>query len=161
MADSNIAIAKLLKVEGGLLKDADGVTKFGICSKYATGVDVEHLTSEQAEDWYYNNFWLKMRLFLIDDQAVAEQLLDAGVNCGRGTAVRIVQRAYNLLYPAHPLVVDGVMGPFTAMALNDIKPAHKPGLMNAIRHQRVQYYLETLAAHPEKERYRIGWMNRI
>jgi lysozyme family protein len=161
MADSTVAIFKLLEAEGGLLRDGDGITKWGICSRFNPGVDVEHMTAVQAANWYFKNRWLAMRLFRVDDQQIAEQLLDAGTHCGMAAAIRIVQRAYNNLYPAHPLAVDGVIGPKTAAAFNAIPGGHKPAFLNVIRHQRVRYYLDTLRVHPEKEKNRVGWMNRI
>jgi lysozyme family protein len=159
MADSKTAIEKLLKKEGGLLRDEDGVTNFGICSRFNPGIDVEHLTREQAAKWYEEHFWKPMGLALITDQEIADQLLDTGVNCGAETAVRLAQRAYNDLYPIGPLELDGKLGPITAAALNNL---HYPrAYRNALTYERVRLYLDILARNPGKEKNRLGWLNRI
>ncbi len=164
MADFEVAVEKLLKIEGGLDdpspgRDGNDETNFGIDEHYFPGLEVENLTREQAEDLYYKKYWTPMRLFLLNDQAIAEQILDAGVNCGQGTGIMLAQRAFNDLYPADPLKVDGVMGPHTVMAINEQKYPH--AYRNVLVYRRVWHYLEVLAIHPEKESNRVGWMNRI
>ncbi len=39
-------------------RDPGGPTKYGIAGKYHPGVDIEHLTQEQAEDIYYREYWV-------------------------------------------------------------------------------------------------------
>lgn len=163
MADFRTAIDKVLKNEGGLLDPTPGVngdeTNFGIDEKHFPEIEVEQMTKGQARDFYYGQFWTPMRLFFLSNQEITDQLLDCGVNCGKKTAIKIAQKAYNDLYPQRPLVVDGVMGPKTVLALNELK--YPKSYLNALVYHRVRYYLEVLAAKPEKEPNRVGWLNRI
>jgi lysozyme family protein len=159
MSDFKISVTRLLAVEGGIVRDTDGITNFGICSKYNPGVDIETLTVKRAEDWYYDHYWLPMHLFSIARQEIADQLLDAGVNCGAETAIMMAQEAYNDLYPANALKVDGSLGAKTALVINALK--FPRGYMNALIYHRVKHYLTIIEAHPEKSRDRVGWLNRI
>ncbi len=164
MADFRAAIKKVLKNEGGLVdpspgRDGNDETNYGIDEHYFPGLEVENLTREQAEDLYYKKYWTPMKLFLLSDQAIAEQILDAGVNCGQGTAIMLAQRAFNDLYPGHALKPDGVMGPITVLAINEQKHTH--AYLNVLIYHRVRHYLDVLDAHAEKEENRVGWMNRI
>jgi lysozyme family protein len=159
MAEFKTAVERLLKIEGGLLRDDDGVTNFGICSKYHPDVDVEKLKPKEAEEIYYKRYWLPMNLYALSNQDVVDQIFDMGAHRGPEGAVKLAQRAYNILYPAHPLKVDGDLGPKTAFALNEMKYPH--AWCNAYTFVRIDYYLKRLEKYPQKEPNRVGWLNRI
>lgn len=136
------AFATTMQSEGGYVnnpKDPGGETYMGISRNnfpyWAGWAIVDELIANQepltlsvelsqlVRDFYQGEFWDRLKCGLVDpvSEAVAEELFEAGVNCGRGNAVRFLQRALNRLN-AHgklwqDVKDDGGMGPKTMTAL--------------------------------------------
>jgi lysozyme family protein len=72
-------------------------TKFGISAKAFPNVDIQSLTLERAAQLYRLNYWIEPKVYRVAERApeVAVRLFDLGVNCGTGTAARMLQRALN------------------------------------------------------------------
>jgi len=71
--------------------------------------------------FYKTEFWDVLRLDALDNQSVAEQLADHGVNAGPARPGRMLQYALRQLgYTA--LAEDGALGPATLQAANDCPP---------------------------------------
>ena len=90
-------IEKVLEHEGGYVNDPNdlgGETNYGITKRFYPDVDIKNLTREQAKDIYKRDYWDKNRV-----ESLPENLwhifFDMCVNMGRGTAVKILQRAAN------------------------------------------------------------------
>lgn len=94
-----------------------------------------------VQDFYRARFWAPSHCQLLNDQDLASRVLDSCVNQGLGTGVRLLQRAVNVLRgPAvAALAVDGVLGPSTAEAANDLDATH---LLAAFRRTRADAYRE-------------------
>lgn len=60
---------------------------------------MQDLPLSVAKEIYRKQYWISPRFDLVNliSNAVAEELLDTGVNCGTGFAKPLLQRALNLL----------------------------------------------------------------
>jgi lysozyme family protein len=162
MSQFAAAIGGLLKNEGSALVSNDhgrGASKYGITlATYrelhpaATDDDIARLGPEQATAFYRTAFWERYHLGLLEDQEVANKVLDLGVNMGGGTAVRLLQRAIGVS-PA-----DGVLGPKTAAAVNKRQPAI---VMQGLRTAGAQYYQELVQRRPDYKPCLPGWLARL
>jgi lysozyme family protein len=84
MANPDIAIALVLKHEGGLSEDpADpgGLTNFGISQRAYPHLDIKALTKEEAAAIYRQDYWTP-KMAALDDQRLANCVLDCAVNQG-------------------------------------------------------------------------------
>ncbi|MGK7253311.1 glycoside hydrolase family 108 protein [Acinetobacter baumannii] len=97
---------ELIKREGGYVNnpaDRGGATKYGITEAVAreNGYkgSMKDLPLDVAKSIYKQQYWTAPRFDQVNavSSAVAEELLDTGVNCGTGFAKPLLQRALNLL----------------------------------------------------------------
>jgi len=144
-----------LEHEGGYVHDPNdlgGETNFGIASRFYPDVDIKNLTKDQAKDIYKRDYWDKNK---VDDlsENLKHIFFDMCVNQGRGTAVKILQRAIN--GKGGKLTVDGGFGPGTKAAL----AKHKPSV-DRVRCYRLKHYYDLVNRKPEQERFLFGWYRR-
>ena len=78
---------------------------------------------------------------------------DMCVNQGKGTAVKILQRACNA--KGANLKVDGGLGPMTLGAISDKNPS-----LDRVRCYRLKHYYDLVNRKPEQERFLFGWYRR-
>ena len=83
--------------EGGYVHDPTdlgGETNYGIAKRFYPDVDIKNLTKEGAKEIYKKDYWDKNK---VDDLTpeLKHIFFDMCVNQGRGTAVKILQRAIN------------------------------------------------------------------
>lgn len=108
MNSFNRAFQELIGHEGGYVNhpnDPGGETKYGITKRTYPMEDIRNLTLERAKEIYKRDFWDPLH----GDELpwlVAFNLFDAAVNHGRGTAIRLMQRASEV-------ADDGIIGPIT------------------------------------------------
>ncbi len=144
-----LCIAPLLSNEGGISNhplDAGKLSKFGISQRSYPHLDIAALSMEQAKALYKRDFWDANQL----DQLplpVAFEFFDCAVNCGVGTAARILQRALDV-------ADDGIIGPLTLAALNRINADKLARRMLA---HRIRFYTK-LSNWPA---FGAGWVNRL
>lgn len=151
-------VETVLRHEGGYVNDpADpgGETKYGISKKSYPHLDVRNLTIDQAKDIYYRDWWLRLRLNEIRDDAVATKILDTCVNVGARTGIRLLQRALRAI--GRPVAVDGIVGPETIRAVNEVEPLQ---LLEALRSEQADYYRELIRRNPKLAQFEKGWTNR-
>ena len=161
MSTFSEAIGPLLEHEGSAVVPQDhgrGASKWGITlATYremfpaAETADIVQLGREQAISFYRRMFWEQLRLGLIEDQSVANKALDLCVNMGGATGIKMLQRAIGA--PA-----DGVLGPFTAAAVNKREPA---AVLQGIRTAAAQYYQDLAQRRPEFKPCLAGWLARL
>ena len=161
------AVTHTLRVEGGARLannkfDPGGKTKYGISQKSYPNLNIELLTEAEAIDIYFRDYWLACRLGLIDSPYVAAEIFDTAVNCGTGTAVKIAQRAVNLLFIGKVLEVNGKMNPETIDALNELSKRYELPLVLCLNlHQGIRY-IEIFKSNPGNFKNVIkGWMKRL
>lgn len=117
--------------------------------------DIKNMTREQAIDIYRTHFWDKNKYDEIVDFTVAARVFDMTVNMGSSQSGKIVQRALNNC--GNTLLVDGKIGKNTFATINC---TNSERLMSEIRQEHAQFYLDLIAAKPQFEKYRKGWLRR-
>lgn len=163
MADVKKATVKLFGVEGGEVNDPDdngGHTKYGICQRSYPNEDIHALTLERAAAIYERDFWKPLRLSEIQNQTIAEEIFDTAVNCGVGTAAKILQEAINLSnYPEPDIAVDMHIGPATIAAVNNHKSPR--ALYKALNGLQFMRYVGIIRANPKQEKFFRSWASRV
>jgi len=181
------AIEHVLKWEGGFrfvndAFDAGGPTVAGVTIETwrlhgydndADGdIDVNDLKMINFDQWLdiiREQYWRPAGCDLVDDQLVADLLLDYGWGSGVRTSTRRVQRALNHRLSSG-LSVDGLFGPITARAVNEHNPQD---VAKAIYEDRVDFYYLIAGFNTEgkpverpterqikNRRFLTGWHNR-
>ena len=172
-------IDDLIKREGGYVndpKDPGGATKYGITEAVARANGykgaMQDLPLATAQTIYKLQYWTQPRFDRVNtvSQAVAEELLDTGVNCGTGFARPLLQRALNLLNNNGTLYTDlaqdGVYGDKTINALSAyLKQRGKPGeqvLLRVLNTFQGQRYIDICEKNPTQKQFFYGWFaNRV
>ncbi len=169
-------LEELIKREGGYVNnpaDRGGATKFGITEAVARASGfkghMRDLPLSVAKDIYRKQYWISPRFDQINviSNAVAEELLDTGVNCGTGFAKPLLQRALNLLnnqgkggWP--DLIIDGIYGPATLNALKTFMAKRgKDGekvLIRVLNIMQGQRYIEIAERNKSQEQFFYGWI---
>ena len=191
------AVRKVLIEEGGFVDDpADrgGTTKYGISLRFLAsegafdddldgkadfdidgdgdidGADIRRLTRGDANALYHRCFWQPLQAEILP-VPLGEMLFDQGVNAGRGSARKLLQRAINtciLLMPASKarvavLKVDGQIGEKTRAALRAVlgwPGLGMPALVTAYRDAVRERYRLIAARFPSQQRFLKGWLAR-
>lgn len=178
MASINGIIEEVLANEGGYLndpRDAGGETNFGITIATAransyTGA-MKAMTRNFARG-VYNDQYVVVPGFdkiAVISQAIAAEMVDAGVNMGPKVAAQFLQRALNGLNNQGKdyadLLVDGSAGQKTRDALTAfLKKRGAEGerrllaLLNALQGER---YLSPCEGRSANEAFLFGWLARI
>jgi len=167
----------LIKREGGYVNnpaDRGGAIKYGITESVARSNgykgNMQDLPIEAAKTIYRKQYWISPRVdqFNTISSAVAEELLDTGVNCGTSFAKPLLQRALNLLknqgkagWP--DLTVDGIYCPATLNGLKTYMAKRgKEGekvLVRVLNIMQGQHYIEICERNPAQEQFFYGWIN--
>lgn len=138
MASFEIFRTTLKSIEGGYqaIPSDDGNynsigqligTKYGISAialeKYLGRIpsvsDMKDLSYSTALIIFKNEYWDKLKGDYINNQAIAETIVDHGVNSGRTTTTKIVQTVLNQYFGKN-LVIDGIIGTNTINAINSV-----------------------------------------
>ena len=163
----------ILKNEGGYQCDPvdrgnytpDGIlrgTKYGISARVYPKLDIKNLTEDQASSIYLHDYWYPMNLGEIKDKELVLHVFDHGVNAGKRTNIRMLQRLVDA-------EADGVCGPDTIRRVNTTKMPtvviNGYGLLTNIRehfiYARYNYYTKLIEKRPAIKKYLKGWYNRI
>ena len=155
MADFNLYKETALKFEGGYQKISSDPgnynskgelvgTNLGISAKAyeswinrpPTEEDMRSITKEIATNIFKAWYWDAVRASEIHSQAVAENIVDHAINAGPKTIGKIVQEILNK-YFNKSLILDGVIGHKTVVAINEVNPTK---LFQRISQYRLDYY---------------------
>lgn len=167
------AFARLLAVEGGYVNDpadSGGRTNWGITEAvaraYGYNGEMSELPRALAERIYRSEYWLVLACEDVAwrSVAVADELFEAGVNCGVTRAGMWLQRALNALNDSASrwpdLVMDGRVGPVTLAALF-AAPARSGGervILAALNALQGAHYIALAERRPRDERFVWGWL---
>lgn len=115
-----------------------------------------------VQDFYKKEFWDALKLDQVNNEKIAQELFDTGVNMGIGTAGLFLQRALNVtnknatLYP--DLKLDGQIGAKTIATLNSHpKPDDLFKVLNTLQGAK---YIAICEANPSQEVFLYGWLKR-
>lgn len=139
--------------------DKGGPTNKGITLKtyrafYGQQKTIEDLKGLDDTEWnaifkYY--YWDKCKGDELQDQSVANMLVDWAWNSGVVTAVKALQRIVGVK-------ADGVMGPQTLGAVNRKSPLP---VFGALKQERKKF-LEAIVKRDASQKVNLkGWMNRV
>lgn len=155
-------IRRICNREGGYTNDpadAGGPTKYGITQatlsawrkQPVTANDVKLLTLEEACQIYKAVYVIKPGYLLLQDEPLAEQLIDAGVNHGSDTAIRMLQKVVGT-------TVDGQIGKNTKAKYDEMKPSWK--VFSKFMARRLALYKSIIQNKSTQAKFAAGWMNR-
>ncbi|NDV93522.1 peptidoglycan domain protein [Dysgonomonas sp. 521] len=166
MAKIEFLVPKILKWEGGFVNhpnDKGGATNKGItigtCTYYRKlkGLpqpsvnDLKNISNEEWMDVLKTLYWDKWKADLINNQSIANLLVDWVWGSG----------SYGIKYPQQVLgvVADGIVGKKTLAAVNEY-PDQKE-LFQKLWDRRKQHF-ESIAQHnPSQKVFLKGWLNRL
>jgi len=165
MANQDIYFPKMLKWAGGYVNDpadSGGATKYDVTlatwqrlgyDKDMDGdIDVEdikllnHADADKINEW----FWNKCRANEINNQAVAESVVEAFWGSGI-TGIKLIQRVAGV----EP---DGKIGQITLDAINSHSPAE---LHEKIRLAKIAFVTNLANRRLKDKRFLKGWIRRI
>lgn len=171
------ALKRVLKYEGGYVDDKDdrgGETFKGISRKFHPDwkgwqiidrlkFQKRELKSDELESLVYDFYlglWFKSAADTIDriSPKLAAEYFDAVVNMGEKEAVLILQRVINI-YSDKKIKVDGILGPKTLEALEDLVSLDED-LAMAFKNYRVRAYADIVKNNPKYLKYISGWIDR-
>lgn len=167
MADLEKLVPLILAAEGGWSNhpaDRGGATMCGITYKtfcswrtsrgkgMPTTDDLRNISQEEwksiLECWY----WRPWHADQIEDQTIANALVDYGWASGTGRAITNIQR--NVL----GVSADGICGKMTIDAINSQDPNV---LIEKIKEERLRYIRTICESNPSQKVFLKGWTNRI
>lgn len=164
----------LIAREGGYVdhpSDRGGPTNWGITEQVARAFGyhgrMQDLPRPVAKAIYIERYWEQPRFNLVNEHsaAVAEEMLDTGVNMGQAVAASFLQRALNVLnleakiYP--DIQVDGQIGRMTIASLRAFlghrgKDGHVV-LFRMLDSQQGVRYIELAERRASQEAFVYGW----
>ena len=161
MADFKRYAQKLIQLEGGYTNHPDdqgGPTNQGVtlntyrsyCGQEKTIKDLRNMSYGTWCDIMKDMYWDKCLADRIDNQSVAEILVDWCVNSGL-VGLRKVQE----IVGTKP---DGIAGPKTLAAING---ADAKELFGRIMAARKQFFINIVKRNPNQRVFINGWMNRL
>ena len=157
----------LLLLEGGYgnyKEDSGGPTKYGVIlatwKQYGYDKNGDHkidendiklLTKEDARKIAKRQFWDYFQADKINNQSIAEIIVDWGYNSGRATAASAVQKLIGI--PSN--------GKFSVTTITAINNASQKELFDKIKIARKLFYDRIVARNPSQKIFYKGWLNRI
>lgn len=149
----------------GSTVDTGGHTRWGISARAFPEVDIASLTVGGAAALYHSQYWHPLGLDDLRSWRVAAKVFDIVVNLGPrqeggrltvGAGPKVAQRA--LAHVGRDVVVDGLFGPKTRAALNDLPQLEA---LNALCVEQSRHYSRLALRDGAKYgRYEGGWLAR-
>jgi len=160
MANHKILSPFILSHEGGFInhpKDPGGATMKGVTlatfrsvyGKKKTVRDLKKITTEQWNNIFKKYYWDKCKADLIDNQSVANMLVDFSWNSGVSTAVSVIQKIVGV-------AADGIMGRVTIGAINGYYKGSQ-FVFDTLKDNRKNY----LKGLKNWETFKNGWTTRV
>lgn len=116
--------------------------------KTPTVTDLKNMPYKVWRDIVYTMFWNKWKADTIEDQSVANMVVDWVWHSGSAT-IRKVQTLLGV-------TADGIVGPKTISAINADKDIN-----NKIYAARKAYFENIVKNKPSQKKWLKGWMNRL
>lgn len=142
-------------------KDNGGATMVGVTigtyrsycrykgKKSPTIDQLKNISYKEWRDIIHTMYWSKWKADLIEDQNVANMLVDWVWMSGQGVGIKKVQKLLNLTQ-------DGIVGPKTLKAVNETD-----NLLKLVYNARAAHFNQIVKSNPSQKKWLKGWMNRI
>jgi len=137
---------------------------WSLVEQWLSGGDREEELNQLVLKFYHEHFWQRIRgdALAAVSPRIAEEVLEAAINCGVSSAVRFLQTALQMNMDSilYPTVVDGVMGPktlhtFTRYMSYEPIVMNEQILLNCLNGEQYCFY----KANPKHKVFR-GWFLR-
>lgn len=116
-----------------------------------------------VESFYKENFWNINNLSALNNQEIANELFDTGVNMGTKTAAKFLQKAINLLNrnqkDYQDIDEDGIIGSITINLVNTHK--YQNAVLRTINGLQFMKYVEICERDKSQENNFRGWLKRV
>lgn len=161
----SVAFNRTMNNEGGWVlhtvkHDRGGMTFAGIARKYNSSwsgwqlIDAGDRGSDKlkamVKAFYYRNYFHAAGLLGVKSQLVVNVIYDFAVNAGVRTAVRIAQQSLGCN-------ADGIAGPKTISALNDIEEDEFVCRYALVK---IKRYSAIVNSDRSQSKFLLGWINR-
>ena len=149
----NKLIEEVLRHEGGYVFDSadpGGETNFGISQRAHPDVDIANMTEDQAMEIYQKDYW-RAWMDKINDPVLCLQVFDFGVNAG-------LPRAANMLQKAVGVAQDGIIGPITLKAVNNI--GNQLYIQRRFLENCLRYYHDIAMNRSHMDKFIKAWFRR-
>ena len=103
--------------------------------------------------FYENTEWHQIDGDEIQNDSIADFILDWGVNAGLTIPVKHLQQILGFSQSEQ----DGKIGPQTLQSLNE---SNQENIFNALKAARIQFYHAVIAAHPDYQKFLPEWLER-
>jgi lysozyme family protein len=162
-SDFSKIISTTLTNEAGYVNDPDdpgGETKFGISKNQYPTLDIKNLTFDDALAIYKKDFWDKYKLGEFDNQELADRVFDMLINTNPIHAISCLQRA--IVFCGGQLVIDGVLGTETLLAVNSIAKLqyHIAWLIARFQIERLKFYIRRVDTDKSQREFLLDWVRR-
>ncbi len=166
-------IDQIIALEGGYSNeaaDSGGETMYGITKQVARDYGyhgpMNQLPRELAFDIYAELYWDTVKGDVLSklSEAVAEEIVDTGVNMGVGRAAEFLQRCLNVFnksgYLYSDIKIDGDIGPATLGALAKyLTTRNEMVLVKALNCLQGSFYVELAERREKDEAHLYGWIS--
>ncbi len=166
MSNFEPAVQIVLQHEGGWVDnplDPGGATNYGISLTFYLTIDpsatpqtIHDLTVQDAINIYRQNWWDQYQYGNINNQLVADKVLDMSVLTGPYRIGCATQEAVNTVNPNANLAIDGDLGPLSYAAINETDSSL---LLQQIVQNMVEFF-ESIQSPIAQEDLQ-GWLNRV
>lgn len=184
MAAFEIANKKSMNFEGGYVNDPDdpgAETYKGISRRYhpevtiwpiIDGMKAQNIGTVLTDElkgiihaWYKVWHWDFFGMDFINDQRIANEIYDSGINLGRRTVGKFVQECSNTHFDESQILkVDGYPGPRTQSNLAKIivmGPARIDTLYKQLNSEQGHHYTMAANKNPRLKKFVVGWYKRV
>ncbi|MEM7046976.1 MAG: glycosyl hydrolase 108 family protein [Pseudomonadota bacterium] len=169
MKTTDQLIDDILRREGGFVDhpaDRGGPTNFGITQatlstwlgREATTDDVRDLAEGTARAIYAQNYLTDPGIDTLP-ATIIPFVFDAAVNHGPAKAIRMLQRVLGEC--GHDVTVDGVIGPQTRRACEEVQAALDADFLSRLIDHRRAFYQSIALNDPSQKVFLAGWLNRL
>lgn len=110
-----------------------------------------------VREFYYKNFYLKMKINKIENLLLAAHVFDHGVNAGISNGAKLLQYAINKVCKTK-LEADGIIGNRTLEYANS---SNSDEIAQEMINQRNSYYKALVKRKPSQNKFLKGWLNRV
>lgn len=113
---------------------------------------------ELVYEVYKKNYYIPMKIDMINDLMISAHVFCHGVNAGNKAAIKLLQKAINVVHCTN-IIVDGIIGSTTLQYTNMDNKTYELGV--ELINQRNEFYRSIVRNKPSQKKFLNGWLNRV